>query len=137
MGRAPIELTIETFDLGEGELDSVFFADLAAGAIHWDLRPEAARARELEIHGLYEKPPKHGAKFSFAVNSVEQIDAVTVRAIRRVVDRLAPEDVEAVKDARRISGDPRWIAAYCDIDFQEVVAVLANLNEQERGYSGL
>ena len=91
----------------------------------------------MEIHGLYERPPRHGAKYSFRPASPDDVDGVTVNAIRRVVDRMAPLDVELVKDARRISGDPRWIAAYCDIDYQEVVAVLANLNQRERGASGL
>lgn len=127
-----MELRVERFDLGEGELDSVFFADLAAGAIHSAIPRETQKAREMEIHGLHERPPRAGRKYSYSVNSVEDLDGVSVRAIRRVVDRMAPGDVEAVRDARRISGDPRWIAAYCHLDFQEVYAIMQNLNQRER-----
>ncbi len=33
----------------------------------------------------------------------------------------------AVKEAARMSGDPRWISAWCDLSLHAVVAILLNL----------
>lgn len=126
------QLRIETFDLGEGDLEAFYLADITTMAIHSRLPYEAYRARALEAAGYVIRPPAKGRKACFSIKSLQDIDTESVRAMRRVVECLDPEAVEEVKDARRISGDPRWIAAYCHIDLQEVVAILANLNHKER-----
>lgn len=131
------ELRTETFDLGEGDLDAFYDAELEAMAIHSRLTPEQYRARELEAHGYHVRPPRSGRKFSYTVRTPEDLDRVTVRALIRAIEKLSPKEVEEIADARRISGDPRLIAAYCEVDYQLVVAVLAYLNTTERGYSGL
>lgn len=129
-------LTVRTDELDK-ELDGVFFADPEAMLLNRGLPNHCRRARLLEGEGHSIRPPRKGYKALFSVRTMEDVDRESVRALRRVVDSRARSDIAEVLDARRISGDPRWIADYCNLDLQLVIAILANLNQRETGYSGL
>jgi hypothetical protein len=106
----------------------------AGMAIRKGLRHSSKRARELEAHGLYKKPPLSGRKFCYACGSFEEVDLVSVNAVRRTVDEMEPAWIEAVKDAARIFNTPDLIKGWLEddwgLDLQVVVAILMNLEAQ-------
>jgi hypothetical protein len=55
------------------------------------------------------------------------LEAVEIDAIHSVVEDLRPSWVGEVKEAARISNRPRWIADWCELSEQVVVAILMNL----------
>ncbi len=103
----------------------------AGMAIRHGLRQSSRRARELEAHGLYRKPPLTGRKLCYACGSLEEVDLVSVNAVRRTVDEMEPAWVEAVKDAARMFNQPDlikgWLEDEWGLDLQVVVAILMNL----------
>lgn len=99
-------------------------------AIQPGLMPHQRDAREVEGHGYYRRPPKGGRKFCFAPRAAYDLDPAALNAIRCVVDDHAPSWVEEVKDAARMSNNPRWIADWCEMSVQVVVAILLNLKER-------
>ena len=85
------------------------------------------RARVLEGHGYYKRPPRWGRKCCFAASDEDQVDYGTVRALRRVLEEMEPAWVEAVKDACRMFNEPRLIAGWCELPVQVELAALAVL----------
>ena len=128
MGRS-MGLQIKNRDLGGHPVEAFYteFADEPTMAVQAGLSHTRRRARELEGHGYYLKPPLWGRKLCFAASVEEHVDYGTVRALQRVVEDMEPSWVSAVKDACRIANDPRVIAAWCELPLQIVVAALARL----------
>lgn len=104
----------------------------AGMAIRPGMRHSSRRARELEGHGLYRRPPLTGRKLCYACGSLEEVDLVSVNAVRRTVDEMEPAWVEAVKDATRMFNTPDlikgWLEDEWGLDLQVVVAILMNLD---------
>lgn len=98
-------------------------------AIDEDLDPALAEGREVEAEGYHRKrPPKGGRKWSFRQKHPYDFDPSAINSMRCVIDELRPSWVEEVKEAARMSNDPRWIAAWCEISTHAVVAILLNLD---------
>lgn len=123
---------IKTRDLGGHPVEGFYteFADVPTMAIQSGLPPAHKRARELEGHGYYLKPPTWGRKCCFAAPDEEYVDYGTIRALRRVVEDMEPSWVEAVEDACKMFNEPRLIAGWCELPMQVVLAVLAVLEVQ-------
>lgn len=96
-------------------------------AVQRGLPHHARRAREVEGYGYYRRPPKGGRKFCFRPRWEHDFDPNALEAIRGVVEDLQPGWVEEVKEAARMSNRPRWIADWCELSEQVVVAILMNL----------
>ena len=125
MGQGP---RIEEWDLGSNHVEAYYTEyPYSAMAIQPDLRNSTKQARELEAHGYYRRPPRSGRKFCFAPRHAHDFDDVAIGALRSVVDDLQPSWVEEVKDATRMSNDVRWIAAWCELSPNVVVAIIENL----------
>lgn len=119
---------IEEFFLGEPDLEAYYTEfPFSAMAIQPDLSNDTKRARELEAHGYYRRPPRSGRKLCFAPRDPYDFDATAINAVRSVVDDLQPSWVEEVREATRISNDTRWIAAWCELSPNVVVAIIENL----------
>ena len=119
---------IEEFYLGEPDLGAYYTEfPVSAMAIQPDLQNITREARELEAHGYHRRPPRSGRKFCFAPRDPYDFDEVAVNALRSVVDDLQPSWVEEVREATRISNDTRWIAAWCELSPNVVVAIIENL----------
>lgn len=99
----------------------------AGMGIRKGLRHSSRRAREVEAHGHYKKPPLASRKLCYACGSLEEVDLVSVSAVRRTVDAMEPDWVAAVKDAARMFNQPDLIAGWLELDLQVVVAILMNL----------
>lgn len=99
----------------------------AGMAIQHSLPVSAKRAREIEAHGYFKRPPTSGRKFCFTPRELEDVDPVSVRAIRSVIEDLEPGWIDSIKAACLISNEPRVIAAWSDIPLQVVVAILSLL----------
>lgn len=101
-------------------------------ALEPGIDPAAARARVVEAEGYVRKrPPKGGRRFCFAPRHTYDYDSTAINAIRSVIDEIRPCWVSEVRDACRISNDPRWIAAYCEMSPQLVIAILLNLDARD------
>ncbi len=122
-------LEIDEFLFSNPELEAAYTEHPwpAGMAIKKGLRHSSHRAREVEAHGHYRRPPLTGRKFCYACKSLEEVDLVSVNAIRRAVDEMEPAWVEAVRDAARMFNQPDLIAGWCELDLQVVVAILMNL----------
>lgn len=126
-------LQIDDFDFVTPCLDAAYteHTDPAGMAIRRDLRRSSKRAREVEAHGHYKRPPLSGRKLCYACGSLEEVDLVSVNAVRRTVDEMEPAWVEAVKDATRMFNTPDlikgWLEDEWGLDLQVVVAILMNL----------
>ena len=128
---APLEIDDYTFDNPDLEAAYTEHPWPAGMAIKVDLRPSSKRAREIEGHGHYERPPLTGRKTCYACDSLTEVDLVSVNAIRRTVDRMEPMWVEAVKDSTRMFNSPDMIKGWLEdewgLDLQVVIAILMNL----------
>ena len=126
-------LEIDEFAFTNPDLEAAYteYPQPAGMAIRKDLPHDSKRAREIEAHGHYKKPPLTGRKLCYACGSLEQIDLASVNAVRRVVDEMEPGWVLAVKDAVQIFNQPELIAAWCELDLQVVVAILMNLDMRD------
>ncbi len=124
-----MSLKIKTRDLGGHPVEGFYteFADEPTMAIQAGLSHTRKRARELEGHGYYLRPPMWGRKCCFAACDEHQVDYGTVRALRRVIEDMEPSWIAAVKDACRMFNEPRLIADWCEIPIQAVLASLALL----------
>lgn len=126
-------LQIDDFPFANPDLEAAYTEHpIPAGmAIRHDLRRSSKRAREVEAHGHYRRPPLTGRKFCYPCGSLEEVDLVSVNAVRRTVDEMEPEWVEAVKDAARMFNQPDlirgWLEEEWGLDLQIVVAILMNL----------
>lgn len=119
---------IEEFYLGEPDLEAYYTEfPCSAMAIQPHLSNAWKRARVLEAHGYYRRPPRAGRKACFANFSPEEIDPISVRAVRSEVDRMQPEWVEEVRDATRLFNRADLIAGWCELPPQVVVAILENM----------
>lgn len=122
-------------NLGGNGAESYFTAHTEPDtvAIDSDLDPAVAEGREVEAEGYHRKrPPKGGRKWGFRQKHPYDFDPNAINSIRCVIDELRPSWVEEVRDAARISNDPRWIAAWCEISPQVVVAILLNLDSHNQ-----
>lgn len=100
-------------------------------AIEESLDPAIADSREVEGVGYNSKrPPKGGRKWGFEQKHPYDFDPAAINSIRSVIDEVRPSWVEEVRDAARMSNDPRWIAAWCDLSPHAVVAILLNLDSR-------
>lgn len=124
---------IEEFYLGEPDLEA-YYTDTpcSAMALQPNMPNATKRARALEAHGYHRKPPPGGRKACFILRSFDALDEGSIRATRRVVDELAPEIVERIREVYRAAeyGDAFWIAWACDEHPYTVIAALRNLNER-------
>ena len=77
--------------------------------------------------GYTRRPPKDGRKFCFEPRWEHDFDPAAVEAIRSVIDDLRPSWVSEVKEATKLSNRPRWIADWCELSEQVVVAIILNL----------
>ncbi len=125
-----MEPAIDDYDLGGGRLEAFYTEDPGpAMAIQIGLDEPARQMRELEAYGYCVRPPRRD-RFCLRPRSMREVDGLSVAAIRRVVDRMRPEWVEEVREACRMSPDPRWIAAWCELRVEVVMAALLNLRER-------
>lgn len=130
-----MKLQIVDFHLGGHPVEAYYYTDgvkVSGVAIQPDLPPFAKRGRIVEAEAYHKrKPPVGGRKFCMSCEDVAQLDRGAVNALRSIIDDHKPGWVYEVKDASRISNDPRVIAAWCELSLQVVVAILENL--QARG----
>lgn len=128
-----MSLEIDDFPLSNPRLEAAYteFPNPAGMAVKRGLRASYRRAREIEAHGLYKKPPLAKRKFCYACGSLEEVDLVSVDAVRRMVDEMEPAWVAAVKDATLMFNSPDliqgWLEDEWGIPLQVVVAILMNL----------
>ncbi len=124
-----MSLRIKERDLGGNGLEAYYTEHPrpATLAVQPDLLPHQREAREVEGCGYYRRPPRGGRKYCFGPRWEHDFDPTAVTAIRSVVEDLRPSWVEEVKDAARMSNHPRWIASWCELSEQVVVAILMNL----------
>ena len=99
-------------------------------AVEPDLLPYQREAREVVGAGYYRKPPKGGRKFCFKPRWEHDFDPAAINAIRCVVDEMKPSWVWEVREAARMSNSTRWIADWCELSEQVVVAILGMLRER-------
>lgn len=129
---APLEIDDYPFDNPDLEAAYTEHPRPAGMAIRGDLSPSSRRAREVEAHGHYRRPPLTGRKLCYACGSLERVDLVSVNAVRRVVDEMEPSWVGAVKDATRLFNSPElikgWLQEEWGLDLQVIVAILMNLD---------
>ncbi len=93
------------------------------------------RARVLEAHGYYRKPPPGGERLCFlAPSDLAGVDPATVKALKRVVPEMAADwifevwtFVKPYDDPAEI--DPLEISDYLDVPPQAVIAILQKLEE--------
>ena len=125
-----MSLEFDDFDIGDG-VDAFYFCDydygIEAMAVRTDMDPADRECLEVEAHGYTRRPPKGCEKFCFTPRHPYDFDPNAIAAIRCVVEDIRPEWTEEVKDAARISNEPRWIAAWCELSVNVVVAILMNL----------
>ncbi len=124
-----MSLKIKERDLGGNGLEAYYteHPHPATLAVQRDLLPHVREAREVEGCGYYRRPPKDGRKFCFRPRWEYDFDPTAINAIRSVIEDLRPSWVEEVRDAARLSNRPRWIADWCELSEQVVVAILMNL----------
>lgn len=126
-------MKVRLLNLGGNGAESYYTShtDPDVVAIETELDPTLQEGREIEAEGYHTKrPPKGGRKWGFCQRHPHDFDPNAINAIRSVIDDLRPSWVAEVKDAARMSNDPRWIAAWCDISPHVVVAVLLNLDSR-------
>ncbi len=124
---------IEEFYLGEPNLEAYYTEfPYSAMAIQPELPNATKRCRALEGHGYHRRPPPGGRRHCFVMDSFDALDEISIRATRRVIDELAPDAVQCIKEAYRASelGDAFWIAWDCDEHPYTVIAALRNLEER-------
>lgn len=132
-------LRITKRDLGGNEVEAYYTEHPrpATLALQPGINRQAAAARAMEAEGYYRKrPPKGGRKFCFAPRHPYDFDAGAINAIRSVIDELKPSWVADVREACRISNDTRWIAAYCELSPQVVIAIVRNLEARQELLEG-
>lgn len=125
-----MNLEIDEFDIGEG-VDGFYFHDSDYGIQAMAIRPELdlpdRASLEVEARGYCRRPPKRGEKFCLTPRDPYDFDPNAIAAIRCVVEEIRPEWTAEVKDAAQISSDVRWIAAWCELSPNVVVAIVENL----------
>lgn len=127
-------LRVKRRDVGDHDAEAYYseFPRPAILALAPTLERVDAEGRIVEAEGYYrKKPPKGGRKFCYTPRNAYDFDAGAINAIRSVIDDLRPSWVEEVRDACRISADPRWISAYCEVSPQVVVAIMLNLEARD------
>ena len=124
-----MQLRVKQRDLGGDGLEAYYTEHPrpATLAVDPDLLPFQREAREVEARGYGKRRPRDGRKFCFAPRWEHDFDPAAVEAIRSVIDDLRPSWVSEVKEAARLSNRPRWIADWCELSEQVVVAILMNL----------
>ena len=93
-------LRIRDYPLGDsGRVEAFFYHhdDLHSMAIQPGLSADARRAREIEAHGYEARPPRAERRFCTWPDSWEAVDALSVRAQKRFVEKMEPEWVERVR----------------------------------------
>jgi len=109
--------------------------------------PRTRGARELEAHGYYLWTPRllrgffgpvrgkmaEDRFFMYRAEAPDDVPALTIRAVRCVIEEMEPPWVEAV--ARRYADCPRVIAAWCEIPVQAVLSALDVLRRREEAAS--
>lgn len=122
-----MNLEIDDFDIGEG-VDGFYFHDpdygIQAMAIRTDLELPDRESLEVEARGYCRRPPKRGEKFCFTPRDPYDFDPNAIAAIRCVIEDIRPGWVGEVREAAKMSNDTRWIAAWCELSPNVVVAIL-------------
>ncbi len=132
---APLE--IDEFWLGDDRVAAFYTEDPepAGMAIQPWLPQAEKRARVLEAHGYYKRPPRGGERVCFlAPSDLAGVDPTTVSALKRVVPEMAADwifqvwtHVRPYDDPAEI--DPHEVSDYLDVPPQAVVAILQKLGE--------
>lgn len=128
-------LVIEDRDLGGGYIEAYFTALPQPGymAIQEDVRPETRRARCMEAHAYYRRPPRSGRKVSYVQSNPDKVDEQTISALRRVVEyHLTSEEQQEVRCSYVACEycDAYWIAWDCELHPYVVIALLRNWAER-------
>ncbi len=130
-------LDIDEFEFVTPGLEGIYteFPRPAGMAIRRGLSRSSHRAREVEAHGHFLRPPVTGRKLCFRNRVLEELDYGSVRAIRRTVDEMEPAWVDAVKRAawmgfNRADLIAGWLWDEWALDLQVVEAILLNLKER-------
>lgn len=125
---------IEDYYLGEKDLEAYYYQrPYPAMAMQFDLSEVTKRARELEAHGYYRKPPMAGDRACFAAGSLDTIDEISVMATKRGLEgNISKDEVDNIVDAYVASefADPWWIGFECRQHVHTVVAVLRYLESR-------
>lgn len=134
MGRM-VTLVIEERELGGNYVEGYFTADPrpAYMAIQRGLRPETQRARCIEAHGYYRRPPRSKRKVCYLSPHPDTVDEQAVQAMQHVVeDHLTEHEKRGVVRSWAAAefGDAWWIAWDCDLHPYVVLAYLRNLSER-------
>ncbi len=125
-------LVIEERDLGGNYVEGYFTADPrpAYMAIQDGLRPETTRARCIEAHGYYRRPPHSRRKVCYLPPTPDALDEQAIRAMRPVIeDHISDAEISGVKESYRCASfsDAYWIAWDCGLHPYVVIAILRNL----------
>lgn len=125
-------------DLGGGDLEAygIFGSERAIMAVRPDLTPAVRRSRELELYGCWIRPPAGRRRLCFAAHTLDEVDPVSVRSIRRTVDPMEPVWVEDVKRACEETNDVAQIAGECGLDLHATIAIVENLRQRGELPSG-
>ena len=121
---------VRDYDVGGGRVEAYYFCEdgVSAMAVQPGLSDEARRARELEAYGYHVKPPHAGEKFCTWPHSAEDIDPLSVRALRRVVEYMEPEWVERVREEYEFYGDDLTsIIFWSEVPPEATKAILLNM----------
>lgn len=142
-------LEIETRDLGDPGVNNLeaFYCEypsIAGMAIQPHLDDVQWRAREIEAHGYFRwiprterkrmaKSVKDGGGFMlFKHETPESVTPGAAYAIGSVIERMEPEWVKDVADAKRLADDARLIAAWVELPLQAVMGALEHLKRQRQ-----
>lgn len=137
----------EFSDLRSPGVEAVYITDAnppefsPACGISWDATPEARRAREMEAKGYAENPGlfEFKEKVIYLPTRADEVDPDTVRSLRLVIEREAPDWVArvwAVRAFEEIEGGKRTsdedLSVITLIPLQAVVAASRVLMEFRR-----
>ena len=92
--------------------------------------PEAyKRSREIENLSDWLRPAKRDRRLCFSARNVEDLDPVSVHAIKRLIFDLEPAWVECVRGVCAYADDLETIADECGLEEHAVAAIVSGLIE--------
>lgn len=125
---------IKEHDLGAGRLRNYFFrcrvqrAAASVFAIEESLPPEYKRSGEIEGMGCWVKDPIEDMHIGLVATDASEVDPVSVTRIRRIVGKVEPGWVEAVRRAARQTNVLEEIAEESGVyELNAVAAIVGEL----------